>query len=355
MIPIFKTYMPEKLDELNSLLHSGALAYGKWTKSFEGKLKHYLEVENLLCTNSYNSAMLVLLATLGLKHGTEVLASPMSCLASNQPFLNRGLKVKWVDIDPETGTLDPDHLRKNITSNTKAIFHNHHCGIPGYIDEVNQIGKEYGLFVVDDCIEALGSEYKNKILGSTGADASVYSFQTVRLPNTIDGGAISFKSPELHNKACLVRDYGIDRKNFRDKDNEICDTLDIQVEGYGALMSDVNGYIGDQQMGSIPTLLGRQRENARSWKLYLDNKYPEVKILGNRKEINPNYWVLSILTSNKTQMIQEFRSLGYYASGIHINNNIYSAFGDLSPLKGVVDFMSRHVALPCGWWFNHGE
>lgn len=352
MIPIFKPFMPE-LSEVNSILHSGALAYGKWTKAFESRLKDYLGSEDILCTNTYNSAMLVLLATLGLNNGSEVLASPVSCLASNQPFLNRGIKVKWVDVDPATGTLDPDHLRKSITSSTKAIFHNHHCGIPGYIDEINQIGKEYGLFVVDDCIESFGSEYKNKILGSTGADASVYSFQTVRLPNTIDGGAVRFSNPDLHYKASLLRDYGIDRRNFRDKNNEISHDLDISMEGYGALMSDVNGYIGHEQMEFIPELLDQQRENAKSWKRVFTNKYPEVEILGDREEINPNYWVLSILTPNKAEMLQYFRSIGYYASGIHINNNIYSAFGDMKPLKGVDDFMSRHLALPCGWWFNH--
>ncbi|MGY0038974.1 aminotransferase class V-fold PLP-dependent enzyme [Pedobacter sp. NJ-S-72] len=160
-----------------------------------------MTVDHLLATNSFNSAMLVLLATLDLKAGDEVLASPMSCLASNQPFLNRGLKVKWVDIDPLTGTLDPDAVRKSITPKTRAIFHNHHCGIPGYIDEINQIGKENGLFVIDDCIEAFGSEYKGRIIGDTGSDVAIYSFQTVRLPNTIDGGGITFKDPELHIKA----------------------------------------------------------------------------------------------------------------------------------------------------------
>ena len=355
MIPIFKPYMPIDLGELNSILHSGSLAYGKWGRSFELELKRYLKVDHLMTTNSYNSAMLILLATLGLKAGDEVLASPMSCLASNQPFLNRNLKVKWCDIDPKTGTLNPDEVRQNITAKTKAIFHNHHCGIPGYIDEINEIAKSHGLFVVNDCIEAFGSEYKGNIIGNLGSDASIYSFQTVRLPNTIEGGAITFKDERLFQKASIIRDYGIDRSKFRDVLNEINPECDIEVEGFGGLLSDVNSYIGHQQMADIPVLLNKQRTIANAWKSYFNDIDKTVEILGDRIDIFPNYWVFSILTNNKSNLLNFFRNKGFYASGIHLNNNKYSAFGDLTELKGVNDFMRKHLALPCGWWIDKLE
>lgn len=352
MIPIFKPYMPEDLGELSAILNSGALAYGKWGKAFESKVIDFLGVDNILTANSYNAAMLVLISTLGLEIGDEILASPMSCLASNQPFVTKGLKVKWVDIDPHTGTMDPEMLRLSISKNSKAIFHNHHCGIPGYIDEINQIAKENNLFVIDDCIEAFGSLYKGKMIGNTGADAAVYSFQTVRLPNTLDGGALTFKDTCLFEKAKKIRDYGIDRTHFRDENNEINADCDITTEGYGAMMPELNSYIGYQQMKSIPTLLDQQRSNAKLWVGYLQEHYPDIEFLGCRENINPNFWVFNILTDNKLKMLKHFRGLGYYASGIHINNNIYSVFGPHTSLKGVQDFVERHLALPCGWWID---
>jgi perosamine synthetase len=352
MIPIFKPYMPKSLSELNDILHSGALAYGKWGTAFEKQIAEFIGVDHVITTNSYNSAMLVLLSTLGLKSGDEVLASPMSCLASNQPFLTRGLKVKWIDVDPKTGTMDPEELLSNISGSSKAIFHNHHCGVPGYIDEINQIGKENGLFVVDDCIEAFGSKYKGNILGNTGADASIFSFQTIRLPNTIDGGALIFNNHTLLERAKKIRDYGIDRSTFRDQYNEINSNSDINIEGYGALMSEVNSYIGNQQMVDIPDLLAIQRSNAKFWQDYLQINHPKIQFLGNRDNISPNFWVFSILTENKSEMLNWFRNLGYYASGIHINNNRYTAFGHKTELKGINDFIKRHLALPCGWWVN---
>ena len=87
MIPIYKPYMPKNLiPELNEILYSGQLSFGKYGKQFESQLKEFIGCEYILTINSYNTAMQVVLSTLGLQFGDEVIASPVSCLASNQPF-----------------------------------------------------------------------------------------------------------------------------------------------------------------------------------------------------------------------------------------------------------------------------
>ena len=69
----------------------------------------------------------------------------------------------------------------------------------------------------------------------------------------------------------------------------------------------------------------------------------------------PNYWVFGVLCENKSEALQEFRRRGWYATGVHINNNIYSIFKDSSSLKGVNEFVDKFLALPCGWWINRDE
>lgn len=193
MIPLFKPYMPEKLPKLDYILHSGALAYGKWGHEFEKRLGEYIYNSQILATNSFNAAYQLAITTLGLQPKDEVIGSPMTCLASNQPFATQHVKVIWADIEPATGMLDVGDVRKKITPRTKAILVNHFCGYVGYVDEVLALAKEYGLYVIEDAIEGFGAEYKGKKVGNLSADVTVYSFQTVRLPNTIDGGAVSFK------------------------------------------------------------------------------------------------------------------------------------------------------------------
>lgn len=147
------------------------------------------------------------------------------------------IKVVWADVDPNTGTLLPESVKEKITAKTRLIFHNHYCGYIGYVDEINAIGKEYSIPVMDDCVEAFGSKYKGNYAGNLGTDISIFSFQTVRLPNTIDGGAIIFKDKQLYEKALLMRDFGIRRNIFRDSNGEITAGCDIYMKGYGATMS----------------------------------------------------------------------------------------------------------------------
>lgn len=352
MIPIYKPYMPLGISaEINEILYSGQLGFGKYGREFESKLQRYIGAEYVLSVSSYNTAMLIVLSTLGLKEGDEVIASPVSCLASNQPFAIKGLKVIWADINPETGSMCPDDVKSKITKKTKAIFHNHFCGYLGFIDEINSIGKNFNIPVIDDGIEAFGSNFKGNRLGNVGTDITVFSFQTVRLPNTIDGGAVVFKDKKLYEKALLIRDYGIDRTTFRRSNGEINADCDIILEGYAGLMSEMNSYIGVRQMDDIEKLLKIQKNNAEIWNEKLLNT--DVSSLKAHVESTPNYWIYGILCKNKFEAINSFKESGFFATGVHINNNVYSVFGDKVSLKGVNKFMDQFVALPCGWWFEN--
>lgn len=353
MIPIFKPYMPPNITtEIGNILYSGNLSFGKYGIEFEKKLKEYIGCDFLLTTSSYNTAMQIVLSLLDLKNGDEILTSPISCLASNQPFAVKGLKLIWSDVNPLTGSLCPESVKSKLTKNTKAIFHNHFCGYPGEIDEINKIGKEYGIPIIDDAIEAFGSQYKENKIGNVGTDLTVFSFQTVRLPNTIEGGAIAFKKKEDYEKALLIRDYGIDRSRFRITNGEINPNCDIKIEGFPGLMTELNSFIGIKQLDQLENLLLTQRNNANTWiSKFHDNK--DILSLIPSKYSNPNYWVFGLICKNKKRELDIFRKKGFYASSVHINNNIYSIFKNKEILLGVNDFVEHFLAIPCGWWFNN--
>ena len=340
--------MPE-LPEMDSILHSGALAYGKWGREFENRLAEYMGVKNVLLTNTYGLAWQVLFRVLDLETGDEVIATPMSCLQSTMPMAQYGLKTVWGDIDPRYGILDPESVKSKITAKTKLIINYHFCGYPGYIDEINAIGKEKGIIVVDDCIEAFGAKYKGKRLGNVSTPVSIFNFQTVRLPNTIEGGAIVFEDEELYKKAVIIRDLGIDRSIFRDAIGEISATCDISIPSVNATPSDVNGYIGCCQMDHIDELLEKQTTNAKLWENKLFDM-PSLIDFIRREGTEPNYWVCGILSSNKEGAMKMFKENGYACSAVHLPNTNYSVFGKQDMPKGVEEFYNKFIALPCGWW-----
>jgi perosamine synthetase len=347
MIPLYKPFMPE-VPLVNEILHSGQLAYGKYGREFEAILRKFFGTDNLLVTNTFNMSILVALTTLGLKPGDKAIVSPMACLASTQPLLSMGIKVIWADIDPKLGTLDPESVIKLVNHKPKVIIHNHFCGYPGHINEINAIGQEYGIPVMDDGIEAFGSEYKGNKLGNTGTDVTVFSFNPVRFPNTLDGGAVIFKDNKLYKKSILVRDAGIDRKRFRDEYGEINPACDIELVGHSATPMEVGSYIGTQQMKHADGILSKQRANAKNWDQIFEthNEFKPIK----HPDANPNYWVYGLLVPDKRRYLNIFREKGYYTSGVHLNNNTYSVFGDQTELPGVSAFYNNFLALPCGWW-----
>lgn len=347
MIPLYKPFMPN-VPLVNEILHSGQLAYGKYGREFENALSAYFNTPYVIVTNTFNMSILVALTTLGLKPGDTVIASPMACLASTQPLLSVGLKVKWADVNPETGTLCPESVREKLKYNPKAIIHNHFCGYAGFIDEINSIGKEHGIPVIDDGIEAFGSEYKGKKLGNTNADVAIFSFNPVRFPNTLDGGAVIFKEKELFKKSMLVRDAGIDRARFRDEFGEINPECDIEIVGHSATPMEISSYIGTQQMKHVEEVLTKQRSNATKWDEVI-NQLPDIKPIMKEGTL-PNYWVYGVLTSHKHKYLLYFREKGFYASGVHMNNNTYSVFDDQSILPGVEKFSKSFLAVPSGWW-----
>lgn len=355
MIPLYKPFMPENVDEdIKSILYSGKLAFGEWGMKFENSLIHYLGTNNVTLVNSYSSALIICLDVLGIKAGDEIVMSPMCCLQSTQPLSAKGIKIVWADIDPCVGTLSPSSVEKSISSNTKAIFHNMHMGYVGYIDEINAIGQKYGILTIDDCVDGMGADYKGKKIGNVGSDATVISFHAVRLPNALEAGAITFKDAKHTDLANIKRDLGLERTKFRDLRGEISEEYDVTIQGYGSTANEISSYLGAQQMDNLDDLLNTQRKNSEKWSQQLQAtvNYP-YEILSIVKGSNPIYWVNGLLSDHKFELIEYFRRMGYYASGVHLNNNRYSLFGEYKDLVGVNEFYRRFFALPSGWWVNN--
>ena len=357
MIPLYKVYMPENIDkEIAEILYSGRLAYGNNSRQFEDSLRKFIGNEFILSVCNTNLTLQIAIDLLDCKPEDEIISSPMSCLATNQPILTNKLKIVWADIDPKTGTLDPEDVKKRIGPKTKAILHYHWCGYPGYINEINAIAKEKGIYVIEDASESFGAEYHGNKIGNNGSDMVCYSFGPVRLPTTIEGGAISFNSEKLYRKALLMRDYGIERSNFRDASGEITPECDIPKKGYGAMMNEINGFIGLKQMQQFEQLNLKRQANAIAYDSILKeskNISPISKIKGSK----PSNWVHTILCEDRDEVMSEFKEKGISASKVHLRNDYYSCFNERfrDDLKGVNEFSKKELCIPSGWWLDSAD
>src|SRR3989338_1253499 len=189
-IPLFKVHMPESvLKPLNEVLMSGFIGQGPKVEEFEKKIGDFIGNPNVLTVNSGTSAIQLAYRLAGVGIGDEVITTPMTNIATNVPIIAAGGKIKWADIDSETGSLSPDSVKKKISKKTKAIMAMQWGGYPPNMDEIHEIAQDFGIKVIEDAAQGFGAEYKNRKTGSY-SDFTIFSFQAIKHITTGDGGAL---------------------------------------------------------------------------------------------------------------------------------------------------------------------
>ncbi len=207
--PIFTSLSPNT--EKDDIILAFKLIFQPWKwkkgdsiQKLEKEFRSYLGVNNVFVFNSGRSALLAILDSLGIVEGDEVLLQGFTCNAAINPILKSGAKPVFVDID-DTLNLDPNDLKKKITSNSKAVMIQHSFGWPAQIDEIVKIVKENNLFLIEDCAHALGSRYKEKLCGTFG-DTAFFSFGRDKILSSVFGGLAVTNNHELGKKIVVFRE-----------------------------------------------------------------------------------------------------------------------------------------------------
>jgi perosamine synthetase len=171
--------------------------------NLEEKLKSCLQVKNAFAFNSGRSAFQAILKSLQIGRKDEVLIQSFTCTSAVSPILETGARPIFVDLD-ETINLDPEDLRKKITSNSKAIVVQHTFGWPAEIEEILKIADENSLWLIEDCAHSLGAEYGLKkengyVWQKTGTfgKAAFFSFGRDKIISSVFGGAAVTDDEEL--------------------------------------------------------------------------------------------------------------------------------------------------------------
>jgi dTDP-4-amino-4,6-dideoxygalactose transaminase len=195
-------------DAVDRVLESGRYILGDEVGAFEEEFAAYLGVNQCVGVGSGTEALHLGLVACGIGHGDEVVTVSHTAVATAAAIELAGAKPVFVDIDPVTYTMEPDLLKKGITSKTKAVIPVHLYGHPASMEDILTIAKEYGLCVIEDCAQAHGATYRGKRVGSFGDMACFSFYPTKNLGALGDGGAVVTSDPELAEKARLLREYG---------------------------------------------------------------------------------------------------------------------------------------------------
>ena len=355
-IPLYQVRLPLEVASLAAqVLNSGQIAIGPSVGQFDALLRTYLGNPWVTTNGDFSTALTLCLYQAGVRPGDEVLMSPLVCLATSCPVRNLFANIRWCDVDPLTGNIDPQAIAPRITPRTKAIVVYHWAGNPADLAAIQAVARAHNLAVIEDAGEALGAEYHGQKIGATGSDFTVFSFYPNRHLTTLEGAAIACaREADFEQLQCLKR-YGIHQPTFRTSDGEINPASDIPVAGWNSYLGHLSANIGAAQMAHLPATIARYQENG----LYYESKLAEVPgitVLKRPPDSRSAYWVYTFLARERDQLLQKLRQQGVYASKVHLRNDLYSCFGtERVALPGVDYFSAHYLSIPCGPWVTEQE
>jgi len=275
-MPGFELWSDEERKEVNEVLETGILMRygfdaprkGKWkAKELEEAICQRLGSKYAQLTSSGTSALTTALAALGIGAGDEVILPSFTFVASFEAVLSVGAVPVLVDID-ETLTLNPDAVRRAVSSKTKCIMPVHMCGAMADVDALVSICKEYNLILLEDACQSFGASYKGRHLGMIG-NAGTFSFDFVKTITCGEGGAVITNDKDVYIKCDGYSDHGHDHKGV-DRGADLHPFL-----GYNYRISELHAAVGLAQIRRLDQFLEIQRQNHLQLKNLL-SQVPEI-------------------------------------------------------------------------------
>lgn len=295
MIPVAEPFLGE--EELNNVIEAVKSSWisskGKFIDEFERNFSFFCERKYGVATSNGTSALHLALKVLGIKMGDEVIVPNLTFVAVANVVKYCNAKPIFVDSHPDYWCIHPEKIEEKITSRTKAIIPVHLYGHPCDMDKILDIAKEHDLYIIEDCAEAHGAEYKGKKVGCFG-DISCFSFYGNKIITTGEGGICLTNNEELAEKMRILRDHGMDTKK----------RYWYNVVGYNYRMTNLQAAIGVAQLTKINRFIDKKRKIAKWYKeglkylkenglIILHPEMPWAKCV---------YWMYSIIITEKFGM-----------------------------------------------------
>ena len=186
---------------------------GEFTKKCSAWMENKFNAQKVLLTTSGTSALEMAAVLCDIQADDEVIMPSYTFCSTANAFVQRGAKIVFVDIRPDTMNIDETKIEEAVTSKTKAIVPVHYAGVACEMDTLMKIAKKHKLFVIEDAAQGVMSAYKGKALG-TISDFGCYSFHETKNYSMGEGGAIVINNPQYIERAEIIREKGTNRSQF---------------------------------------------------------------------------------------------------------------------------------------------
>ena len=274
-----QTISKKDIISVKKILKSEFLTQGPKTPEFENKIKLLVGSKYVLATNSASSALLLACKALTLKSGDLFWTVPNSFVATANCGVLCGLKIDFLDIDPDTWNISIEKLEKKLKIAKKKkrlpklIIIVHLGGLPVNPIKLNNLSKKYKFKIIEDASHSLGGKYYSKSVGcSKWSDITIFSFHPVKIITTGEGGCCTTNKKKYYEKLKALRNNGIikERKNFKFK-NLGPWYYEQHSLGYNFRMNDIQSALGISQLKNLNIFVKKRNKIAKFYCNQLKN------------------------------------------------------------------------------------
>lgn len=227
-----------------------------YCETFQKEFSDYHNRKYGIMTPNCTTSLHLLLAGLGIGRGDEVIVPECTWIASSAPISYLGATPVFCDIDPVNWCMAPDSVEKSISDKTRAIIAVDLFGNMPDMDALVEISEQYGVFLIEDAAEAVGSIYKGNRAGKFGV-GSTFSFHRTKTITSGEGGMLLLDDKELFERCMLLRDHGRGPNTKPYFNEEVT---------YKYMPFNVQAAIGYAQFKRIDELVGKKREQLNRYR-----------------------------------------------------------------------------------------
>jgi len=205
----YSQFRREAVKRMKRLMGDQDFILGKEVELLEERIARYCGTKYAVGVASGTDALLISLKALHIGNGDEIITTPFTFMATAEAIVLAGARPVFVDIDRDTYGIDTSLIERAITSKTKAIMPVHLYGLCVDMDPILKIAARYGLKVIEDAAQAIGSEYKGRRAGSLGDTGAISFYPSKNLGAFGDGGMVVTNDKKIYDRARLLRVHGM--------------------------------------------------------------------------------------------------------------------------------------------------
>ncbi|MDA2932981.1 DegT/DnrJ/EryC1/StrS family aminotransferase [Acidobacteria bacterium AH-259-D05] len=287
----------EELNEVIDCFKTNWLSSGPKVKRFEKEVAELLDVPFGVAVSNGTIALDIVLKTVGIKAGDEVIVPAMTYFATASAVSYQSATPVFVDIERDSFNLDPARISEVVTEKTKAILFIDYGGNPSKCDDIAEVGVKYGIPVVQDAAQSLGAVYKGAPMGAQ-TTISTMSFHMAKVMTCIEGGMIFTHDYNYKEQVISRRNQGEPRNG---KYRHV-------LLGTNARMTDLQAGIGLAQLRKLPELLeGRRRVAEKYDELFSINDLNVKTVKTLREDSRNAYFFYPILIDDRNRIADVLR------------------------------------------------